>query len=147
MRHRLVQEFENGRVIRLSLGVPEADAYLKFLQYRCRHNSWISYGYDLQVFLNTTTKPIPEVRPADILAFIESQRSSRPGPKRTMLPGLCNRTIMRRLATIAGLYEYLRVFHDGQNSPVPRGITKRKIFWGNRFGSAAVTPLVRAPET
>jgi integrase len=147
MRYKLVLEFEDGKPVKASLGVPEADAYLKFLQYRCRPNSWVSYGYDLQVFLNTITKPISEVRPADILAFIESQRSSRPGPKRSILPGMCNRTIMRRLATIAGLYEYLRVFHDMQNSPVPRGITKRKIFWGNRFGGAGVTPLIRAPET
>ena len=146
MHHKLALEFENGKVVKLSLGVTEADAYLKFLRYRCRPNSWISYGYDLQVFLNTITKPVAEVMPTDILAFIESQRQSRPGPKRSMLPGLCNRTIRRRLATVAGLYEYLRVFHDLQNNPVPRGLTKRNIFWGNRYGKAAVTPLIRTPE-
>jgi integrase/recombinase XerD len=148
MRHKLVQECEDGKVVRLSLGVPEADAYLKFLRYRCRPNSWISYGYDLQVFLNTVSKSILEVTSADILAFVESQRSPRSGPKRSVVPGLCNRTIGRRLATIAGFYEYLRVFHDfPRNNPVPRGLTKRSVFWGNRYGSGGVTPLVRAPET
>jgi integrase len=147
MAYKLHQELTDGKVSGLSLGVPEVDAYLKFLQYRCRPNSWISYGYDLQVFLNTIAKLILEVTSADILAFVESQRSPRPGPKRSVVPGLSSRTIGRRLATIAGLYEYLRVFHDfPRNNPVPRGLTKRSVFWGNRYGSSGVTPLVRAPE-
>lgn len=145
MAYKLHQELTDGKVSGLSLGVPEVDDYLKFLRYRCRPNSWISYGYDLQVFLNTIAKPILEVTPAEIIAFIERQRSSRPGP---MLPGLSNRTIGRRLATIAGFYEYLRVFHDfPRNNPVPRSLTKRTVFLGHRYGNGGVTPLIRAPET
>ncbi|OGO14676.1 MAG: hypothetical protein A2Z02_02965 [Chloroflexi bacterium RBG_16_48_7] len=148
MRHKLVQEFEIGIVVKLSLGVPEADAYLKFLQYRCRPNSWVSYGYDLQVFLNTIAKPVLEITSADILAFVESQQSPRPGSKRSVVPGLCNRTIGRRLATVASFYEYLRVFHDfPRNNPVPRRLAKRTVFLGHRYGSGGVTPLVRTPET
>lgn len=147
MSYKLHQELVDGKVTKLSVGVPEVDDYLKFLQYRCRPNSWISYGYDLQVFLNTIAGPVLEVTSADILAFVESQRSPKPGSKRSVIPGLCNRTIGRRLATIAGLYEYLRVFYDfPRNNPVPRGLTKRSVFWGSRYGNSGATPLVRSPE-
>jgi len=151
--YKLRRGVEDGAVVNISLGVPEVDAYLKFLKYRCRYNTWISYGYDLQVFLNTIQKPITEITPADILAFIESQRATpKPGPRvdRSALLGseLSNRTIKRRLTAVAGLYEYLRVFHDFplKDNPVPRGLTKRNSFWSNRYGNAPVTPLIRAPE-
>jgi len=149
LSYKLRREFENGQVVKLSLGLAEADAYLDFLRFRCRPNTWLSYGYDLQVFLNTITKPFRELTPADVLGFIESQRLPRRGPKRSTLPGLCNRTIRRRLTTVAGFYEYLLVFHDLPlpRNPVPKGLTKRSTSWGHRFGSTAVTPLVKAPET
>lgn len=154
MTYKLVQEREEGKVTKLSLGVTEVDAYLKFLQYRCRPNTWISYGYDLQVFLNTLTKPIGEVTPLDILAFIEKQKATprrfRGKIKGDALPAsnLSNRTIKRRLTTISGLYEYLRVFQlcALKDNPVPKGLTKRTSFWGHRFGNSAVNPLIRAPE-
>ena len=76
MTYKLHREVVEGRVTRLSLGVAEVDAYLKFLQYRCRPNTWISYGYDLQIFLNFIRKPLLEVTSADILAFVESQPSA-----------------------------------------------------------------------
>jgi integrase len=154
MSYRLRKEVVDGKVVNVSLGVTEVDAYLKFLRYRCRLNTWISYGYDLQIFLNFIEKPLTAVTPADILAFIESQQGASNRQGRTdglsmQGPGLSNRTIKRRLTAVAGFYEYLRVFHDLplQNNPVPRGLTKRSIFWSNRYGNAAVTPLIRAPET
>ncbi len=154
MSYKLLREVENGSVVNVSLGVPEVDAYLKFLKYRCRLNTWISYGYDLQIFLNSIQKPLTNVTPADILAFIESQQSATNRQGRTdglsiKGPGLSNRTIKRRLAAVASFYEYLRVFHDLtlKNNPVPRGLTRRNTSWGNRYSDAAVTPLVRAPET
>jgi len=154
MPYKLVQERENGKVTRLSLGIPEVDTYLKFIQYRCRPNTWISYGYDLQVFLNTLTKPLGEITPLDILAFIEKQKETPRRRAKTVkghiLPDstLCNRTIKRRLTTISGFYEYLRVFQlcSLKNNPVPKGLTKRTSFWGYRFSNSAVTPLIRAPE-
>jgi len=152
--YKLRREVVDGKVVNVSLGVTEVDAYLKFLRYRCRLNTWISYGYDLQIFLNFIEKPLIAVTPADILAFIESQQGASNRQGRTdglsmQGPGLSNRTIKRRLTAVAGFYEYLRVFHDPplQNNPVPRGLTKRNIFWSNRYGNAAVTPLIRAPET
>jgi hypothetical protein len=58
------------------LGLPEVDAYLKFLKHRCRLNTWLSYGYDLQIFLNSINKPLTAITPAYILAFIESQQAA-----------------------------------------------------------------------
>ena len=50
MSYKLRREVADGKVESVSLGMPEVDAYLKFLRYRCRLNTWISYGYDLQIF-------------------------------------------------------------------------------------------------
>jgi len=76
MTYKLHREVVDEKVTRLSLGVVEVDAYLKFLQYRCRANTWISYGYDLQIYLNFIRKPLLEVTSADILAFVDSQQSA-----------------------------------------------------------------------
>jgi hypothetical protein len=57
MTYKLHREVVEGKVAKLSLGVAEVDDYLKFLQYRCRLNTWLSYGYDLQIFLNFIRKP------------------------------------------------------------------------------------------
>ena len=35
MTHKLHKEMDQGKVIGLSLGVPEVDAYLRFLKHRC----------------------------------------------------------------------------------------------------------------
>lgn len=151
MIYKLHREMDQGKVVGLSLGVPEVDAYLRFLKHRCRPNTWVSYGYDLQVFLNTMRKPIPEVTPADIFAFIQQQWEG-PSPEgngahaRSVLSA---RTVKRRLTAISGFYEYLRVCGDTplKANPVPRGLTTRGTFWGNRSRNNAVTPLVRVPQT
>ena len=75
MSYRLKREVVDG-VVNISLGMPEADAYLKFVRDRCRLNTLLSYGYDLQVFLNSIQKPVLEITPLDILAFIESQQAA-----------------------------------------------------------------------
>ena len=153
MTYRLKREVVDG-VEDVSLGIPEADAYLKFVRDRCRLNTLLSYGYDLQVFLNSIQKPVLEITPLDILAFIESQQSASNRQGRTnglsiKGPGLSNRTIKRRLAVVTGFYEYLSVYHDLplKTSPIPRGLVRRKTSWGNWYGRPATTPLVRAPET
>jgi len=154
MSYKLHRELVDGKVTRLSLGVAEVDAYLKFLQYRCRPNTWISYGCDLQIFLNFIRKPLTEVTSADILSFVDSQQSAPNRQGRTnglssKGPGLSNRTINRRLAAVASFYEYLRVFHDlpGKNNPVPRSLAKRNVFWANRYGNTAAMALIRVPQT
>jgi integrase/recombinase XerD len=154
MTYKLRREVVDGKVTRLSLGVAEVDDYLKFLQYRCRPNTWLSYGYDLQIFLNFIRKPLLEVTSADILAFVDSQQSAPNRQGRTnglssKGPGLSNRTINRRLAAVASFYEYLRVFHDlpSNRNPVPRSLAKRNVFWANRYGNTASLALIRVPQT
>ena len=84
-----------------------------------------------------------------MLAFIKRQRAPRRGTTVVRIedgePGLSARTIKRRLATIAGLYEYLIIRGDTgvTRNPVPRGLAMR------RPGQRAVrgVPLIRAPRT
>lgn len=149
--HRTVEE---GKTLVLSLGVPEVDAYLNFLKYRCRPNTWINYAHDLKAFLNAVQKPVLEVKPADIFAFIDQQKKtsprSHPGNKQAeSKPGLSNRTVRRRLTAISGFYEYLRICSDTppKSNPVPRGLAARSTLWGNWFRSEAMTPLIRVPQT
>lgn len=152
MIYKLQREMDQGKVVGLSLGVAEVDAYLKFLKHRCRPNTWVSYGYDLQIFLNTVSKPVSEVTPADIFAFIQEQwdgpgdDDNRPYHTRTCLS---SRTVKRRLTAISGFYEYLRVCGDTplKANPVPRGLTARGTLWGNRLKNNALTPLIRVPQT
>ena len=154
MRYKLHREVRDGRIAALSLGMPEVDAYLKFLKDRCRPNTWINYAYDFQVFFSVVEKPITEVTPKDIFAFIESQRETirprRLGGKRAYLDsGLSNRTIKRRLTAVSGLYEYLKVCSDTppKANPVPRGLVTRGTFWNNKFGNQGMAPLIRVPGT
>ncbi len=51
MVHKLKKELVDGKPIKLSLGIPEVDDYLRFLEYRCRPNIWLSNGHDLQIML------------------------------------------------------------------------------------------------
>ncbi len=154
MSHKLHREVKEGKVVGLSLGFPDVDAYLKFLKYRCRPNTWVSYGYDFQVFFNVVQKPALEVTPRDIFTFIEQQReaprSRHQGDKPAHLDsGLSSQTIRRRLSAVSGFYEYLRVCSDTppKANPVPRGLAARNTFWGNKFGNGGVTPLIRVPQT
>lgn len=56
MTYNLKREVVDG-VVNISLGMLEADAYLKFVRDRCRLNTVLSYGYDLQISLNFIEKP------------------------------------------------------------------------------------------
>lgn len=59
------------------LGVPLVDDYLEFLQGRCRPNTLLTAAYDLRVFFGVDSKAPEQVRPADVLAFMSSQRTWR----------------------------------------------------------------------
>ncbi len=163
MAYKLQREVKGGRVAGLRLGVEEVDAYLEFIRYRCRPNTWLSTGYDLQVFLNEVDKPVLDVTSKDILAFIEHQRKISPFVRnddgkqaRVSLhlaapeAGLSPRTVRRRLATIWGLYEFLRIRGDlTRSNPVPRGMPARgRFFWSSDvLGSTRMMPLVKTPRT
>jgi integrase/recombinase XerD len=136
-----------GGVIRM--GHPLLDAYLEMVTARARWNTVLATAFDLKVFFSVVAKDPVEVTTADVLAFIKEQRAPRRGARVVRLEdgeaGLAARTIKRRLATVAGLYEYLIVRGDlgVVRNPVPRGLAAR------RPGQRAVrgVPLIRAPRT
>lgn len=61
------------------LGMPLVDDYLEFLDGRCRPNTVLAAAYDLRVFFGVVGKPADEIRSADVLGFITSQRTGRSG--------------------------------------------------------------------
>jgi len=136
-----------GEVIRV--GHPLLDAYVELVTARARWNTVLATAFDLKVFFSIVDKDPVDVEPADVLAFIKAQRTPRRGSKVVRIEdgeaGLSARTIKRRLATIAGLYEYLIIRGDTgvTRNPVPRGLAVR------RPGQRAVrgVPLIRAPRT
>ena len=108
----------------------------------------LATAFDLKVFFSIIDTDPAKVSTADVLAFITRQRAPRRGATVVRIedgePGLSARTIKRRLATIAGLYEYLIVRGNTGvlRNPVPRGLALR------RPGRRAVrgVPLIRAPR-
>jgi integrase/recombinase XerD len=136
-----------GELIRL--GHPLLDAYLDLVAARTRWNTVLATGFDLKVFFSVIDKDPADVVTLDVLAFIKAQREPRFGPRVVRLEdgegGLSARTIKRRLATIAGLYEYLIIRGDvaRTQNPVPRGLAMR------RPGQRTVrgVPLIRTPRT
>lgn len=137
----------DGTVV--SLGHPLLDDYLALVAARARPNTVLATAYDLKVFFSIIDKEPVEVDTADVLAFIKAQREPRHGARVVRIEdgeaGLSARTIKRRLATIAGLYEYLIIRDEVgvTRNPVPRGLAVR------RPGQRAVrgVPLIRAPRT
>lgn len=133
----------------ITLGHPLLDAYIELVAARARWNTVLATVFDLKVFFSTVGKDPADVVTADVLAFIKEQRRPRRGAKVVRIEdgeaGLSARTIKRRLATVAGLYEYLIVRGDTgiARNPVPRGLAVR------RPGQRAVrgVPLIRAPRT
>ena len=133
----------------IRVGHPLLDAFLEFVRSRARWNTVLATAFDLKVFFSVVDKDPAEVTTADVLAFIQAQRAPRRGATVVRIEdgeaGLAARTIKRRLATIAGLYEYLIMRGDTgvTRNPVPRGLAMR------RPGQRAVrgVPLIRAPRT
>ncbi|MDQ6879726.1 MAG: tyrosine-type recombinase/integrase [Candidatus Dormibacteraeota bacterium] len=137
----------NGGVIQL--GHPLIDEYLELVAARARANTLLAQAFDLKVFFSFVSKDPSDVTTTDVLAFINAQRQPQRGTKVVRIEdgeaGLAARTIKRRLASIAGLYEYLLIRGDSNiaHNPVPRGLAMR------RTGQRAVrgVPLIRAPRT
>lgn len=133
----------------IRVGHPLLDAFLEFVRSRARWNTVLATAFDLKVFFSVVETDPAAVTTADVLAFIKQQRAPRRGATVVRIedgePGLAARTIKRRLATIAGLYEYLIIRGDAgvTRNPVPRGLAMR------RPGQRAVrgVPLIRAPHT
>jgi hypothetical protein len=97
----------SGELIRL--GHPLLDTYLELVTAHTRPNTVIATAFDLKVFFTVIDKDPVEITVTDVLAFIKAQREPRRGAKVVRIEdgerGLSARTIKRRLATVAGLYE------------------------------------------
>src|SRR5680860_691913 len=111
---------DGGEHVRV--GHPLLDAYLDLVAARGRPNTLLATAFDLKVFFSIIDKDPVDVDTTDVLVFIEAQRAPRRGPTVVVRiedgeAGLSARTIKRRLATIAGLYEYLIVRGDTPVSP------------------------------
>jgi integrase/recombinase XerD len=125
------------------------DAFLELVAARSRPNTVLASGFDLKVFFTVVRKDPVEVDTADVLAFVAAQREPRRGATVVRIEdgerGLAARTIKRRLATIAGLYEYLLVRGDTPvvRNPVPRGLALRR----DRGRAVRGVPLIRTPRT
>jgi len=131
----------------IRLGHPVVDAYLELVAARARPNTVLAQAYDLKVFFTVVDAEPVDVVGADVLSFITSQRQPRVAGNVVRIEdgeaGLSARTIKRRLATVAGLYDYLVVRGDVAANPVPRSLASR------RGGQRAVrgVPLIRVPRT
>jgi integrase len=147
---RLLRAVEGGYLRALTLGHPLLDAYLSFAGARVRPNTWLAIGFDLKVFFDVVGKAPAAVTTADVLRFIEAQRTARSGSRVVRLEdgeaGLSPRTIKRRLATVSGFYAYLVARGDAgvHANPVPRGLPTRRTR-GRRELSGV--PLLRTPRT
>lgn len=147
---RVERVTEAGQLCGLRVGHPQVDAYLAFAGARTRPNTWLAIGYDLKVFFSVVDKTPSEVRTADVLHFIEAQRTSRGSGRVVRLEdgesGLSARTIKRRLTSVAGFYAYLVARGDAgvTANPVPRGLPARR---ARNRRDIAVVPLLRTPRT
>jgi integrase/recombinase XerD len=134
----------------ITLGHPMLDDYLAFVAARARPNTWLAAAFDLKVFFSVVAKEPANVRPADVFAFLQAQRSPRHGTQIVRLEdgevGLSARTIRRRLSSVSGLFAYLLARGDAGvvANPVPKGLAARRP--GARTGARGV-PLIRTPRT
>ena len=115
------------------LWMPLVDAYLDFLDARCRPNTVLAAVYDLKVFFTVVGKPPDEVRSADVLGFITAQSTGRLGSQwlqpvdQTAEPaGVATSTVARRLSIVSGFFAYLQARGDIIANPVPRGLPTRR---------------------
>ncbi len=136
-----------GETGQVRLGQSEIDEYLEFVRARARRNTLLAVAYDLLVFFTVVSKDPGDVTPRDVLVFLKAQRAPRRRRGVVRLEdgeaGLSSRTIKRRLSSLSGLLEDLRVHGEGtvKDHPVPGGL-------GTRGSSAhRRVPLIRTPRT
>src|SRR5262249_17394179 len=102
----------------LRLGHRLLDDYLDLVAARARPNTALATAFDLKVFFVVVGKEPVEVTAADVLAFIKEQRRPRRGVGVVRIEdgeaGLSARTIKRRLASVAGLFEDFIVRGEGE---------------------------------
>jgi site-specific recombinase XerD len=142
----LVQSSRPGGARGVALGHRLLDDYLELVAARARPNTVLATAYDLKVFFDVVAKEPDRVDVEDVLGFIRDQRQPRRGATVVRLedgePGLSARTIKRRLSSIAGLYEYLRIRGVVAANPVPRGLSTK-----SPGRAVRGVPLIRTPRT
>jgi site-specific recombinase XerD len=87
----------------------------------------------LKVFFGVVAKAPEQVRSADVLGFITSQRTGHADPQ-VVAPvgdadecgGVAISTVARRLSTVSGFFAYLQARGDITANPVPRGLPTRR---------------------
>jgi integrase/recombinase XerD len=133
MSHELHKEYEQGKLIRLTLGISQVDSFLEMIRASFSCNTWISYAYDLKIFVNTVDKPVLDVNPADIFYFLRhQQRTPRSRHSQNVISfkegirGFSHATIRRRLSTITSFYDYLVLKGELEANPVPWGQAVRQ---------------------
>lgn len=134
---------DGGRVV--TLGHELVDDYLELVAARARPNTVLATAYDLKVFFTIVGREPENVDVDDVLGFLKEQRQPRRGATVVRLDdgeqGLSARTIKRRLASIAGFYEYLRIRGIVTENPVPRGLSTR-----SPGRAVRGVPLIRTPR-
>jgi site-specific recombinase XerD len=137
-----------GNSATLRLGHPLVDDYLELVGARCRPNTLWARAYDLKVFFTVIDRDPLEVKPADVVRFVKSQRTPRlPQSNVVRLAdggsGLALSTVQRRLSTVAGFYAHLMALGEVPSNPVHRGLPMRSpVSRGRR-----VVPMVRPTRT
>jgi len=146
MPYQLYREVQDGQLCRLSLGLAGVDEYLDFLRCRCRPNTWLNYAHDLKLFFNIIEKPVAEVSTADVLRFMQIQSHPPATKSDDQPPGVCARTLKRRLCAVSGLYTYLLMSDEPpiKRNPVPSGLMLRGQL---PTTTPRLNPLLRAPQT
>jgi integrase/recombinase XerD len=128
------------------LGHRLLDDYLEMVASRARPNTVLATAFDLKVFFDVVAKDPAQVSVDDVLQFIKDQRRPRRGATVVRLEdgesGLAARTIKRRLSSVAGLYDYLRIRGAVTVNPVPRGLSAR-----TPGRAVRGVPLIRSPRT
>ena len=123
--------------------MPVLDEYLEFVAGRCRPNTVLAVGYDLQAFFRAVGKPPEQVMPADVLGFMTAQRTGGPlaavQPARESGGGVSTATLRRRLSSVSGLFGYLQATGVVAANPVPRGLPSRR----EKVRPSQPVPLVR----
>jgi integrase/recombinase XerD len=90
----LVRCHRGSELESITLGHPLLDDYLAFVAVRARTNTWLAVASDLKIFFGVVAKEPTQVTPADVLAFLATQRAPRRGARVVRLRASSNRTVV-----------------------------------------------------
>ena len=144
---KVVRSVDAAGRLKVRIGQPNVDEYLKFVAARARRETLLATAFDLKVFFSWADKRPAAVTTKDVVEFVADQR--RGTEKVASIAdggsGLSARTVARRLSSLSGFYAYLLARGDAgvKANPVPRGLATRR---ARRAGGRGA-PLIRTPRT